>query len=244
MAEDPAENHDLAAEHRDRLIALIATWYVEAGKYDVMPVDASGVARMAVEKPLIAAARDSFVFYPNTQSVPFFAGPRVLNRPHSITADVEIPEAGAQGALLCQGTSAGGYTFYVKDHRLHYTHNWVGRELIHLASDEALTPGRHELRFEFEPTGQPDPAHGHGTPGRFQLYIDGNLAGDRDVAYTTPFLFNPGAVTCGADPGSTVTDDYKTPFRFTGTLHTVTVDLSGELIQDLEAELKAHMARQ
>ena len=239
VAEDPAENHDLAAEHRDRLIALIATWYVEAGKYDVMPVDASGVPRMAVEKPLIAAPRDSFVYYPNTQSVPFFAGPRVLNRPHSITADVEIPEDGAEGVLLCQGTSAGGYTFYVKDRRLHYTHNWVGRELLHLASDAELTPGRHELRYEFEPTGQPDPAQGHGMPGRFQLYIDGKLAGDMDVAYTTLFLFNPGALTCGADPGSTVTDDYKTPFRFTGTLHTVTVDLSGELIHDPEAELKA-----
>ena len=244
VAEDPAENHDLAAEHRDRLIALIATWYVEAGKYDVMPVDGSGLARIASEKPMIAAPRDSFVYYPDTQSVPFFAGARVLNRPHSITADVEIPEAGAEGVLLAQGTAAGGFTLYVKDRRLHYTHNWVGRELQHLASDVELTPGKHELRYEFEPTGQPDPAKGHGTPGRFQLYIDGKLAGDMDVAYTTPFAFNPGALTCGADPGSTVTDDYKAPFRFTGTLHTVTVDLSGELIHDPEAELKLHMARQ
>ncbi len=244
VAEDPAENHDLAAEHRDRLIALIATWYVEAGKYDVMPIDGSGVARMAGEKPLIAAPRDRFIYYPDTQSVPFFAGPRVLNRPHSITADVEIPEEGAEGVLLCQGTSAGGFTLYVKDRRLHYTHNWVGRELLHLASDAELTAGRHELRYEFEPTGQPDPTKGHGAPGRFQLYIDDQLAGDMDVAYTTPFAFNPGGLTCGADPGSTVTDDYEAPFRFTGTLHTVTVDLSGELIHDPEAELKMHMARQ
>ena len=244
VAEDPAENHDLAAEHRDRLIALIATWYVEAGKYDVMPVDGSGLARFASEKPLIAAPRDSFVYYPDTQSVPFFAGARVLNRPHSITADVEIPEQGAEGVLLAQGTAAGGFTLYVKDRRLHYTHNWVGRELLHLASDVELTPGKHELRYEFEPHGQPDPSKGHGMPGRFQLYIDSKLAGDMDVAYTTPFAFNPGALTCGADPGSTVTDDYKAPFRFTGTLHTVTVDLSGELIHDPEAELKLHMARQ
>ena len=244
VAEDPAENHDLAAEHRDRLIALIATWYVEAGKYDVMPIDGSGVARMAGEKPLIAAPRDRFIYYPDTQSVPFFAGPRVLNRPHSITADVEIPEEGAEGVLLCQGTSAGGFTLYVKDRRLHYTHNWVGRELLHLASDAELTAGGHELRYEFEPTGQPDPTKGHGAPGRFQLYIDDQLAGDMDVAYTTPFAFNPGGLTCGADPGSTVTDDYEAPFRFTGTLHTVTVDLSGELIHDPEAELKMHMARQ
>ena len=153
MAEDPAENHNVAAEHRDRLIALIATWYVEAGKYDVMPVDGSGLARFVSEKPMIAAPRDRFVYYPNTQSVPFFAGARVLNRPHSITADVEIPEEGAEGVLLAQGTSAGGFTLYVKDRRLHYTHNWVGRELLQLTSDAEVTPGRHELRYEFEPHG-------------------------------------------------------------------------------------------
>ncbi|MGZ6650712.1 MAG: sulfatase-like hydrolase/transferase, partial [Solirubrobacteraceae bacterium] len=244
VAEDPAENNNVAAEHRDRLIALIATWYVEAGKYDVMPVDGSGVTRAAAEKPLIAAPRDRFVYYPGTQSVPFFAGPRVLNRPHSITADVEIPEAGAEGVLLAQGTSAGGFTFYVKDHRLHYTHNWVARELLDIESDAEVGAGRHALRFEFEPTGQPDLAHGHGVPGRLQLYIDGELTGDREVPYTTPFMFNPGALTCGADPGSAVTTEYQAPFRFTGTIHTVTVDLSGELISDPEAELKMHMARQ
>ena len=166
VAEDPAENHNLAAEHRDRLIALIATWYVEAAKYGVMPVDGSGIARMASEKPLIAAPRDSFVYYPNTQSVRLFAGARALNRPLGITADVEIPEAGAEGVLPCQGTSAGGFTLYVKDSRLHYTHNWVGRELLHLASGVELSAGKHELRYEFEPRGQPDPTKGNGSPGR------------------------------------------------------------------------------
>jgi arylsulfatase len=209
-----------------------------------MPVDGSGLARLVTEKPMIAAPRDSFVYYPDTQSVPFFAGARVLNRPHSITAEVEIPEEGAEGVLLAQGTAAGGFTLYLKDRRLHYTHNWVGRELMEVVSDADVPPGKHELRYEFEPQGPPDPTKGHGAPGRFQLYIDGELVGDRDVAYTTPFAFNPGALTCGADPGSTVTDDYTGPFRFTGTLHKVTVDLSGELISDPEAELKLHMARQ
>src|SRR5438105_360008 len=198
VAEDPAETRDVADEHRDRLIALIATWYVEAGKYDVMPVDASGLSRMAGEKPMMAAPRDRFVYYPGTQSVPFFAGARVLNRPHSITADVEIPDEAAEGVLLAQGTTAGGFSLYVKDRRLHYTHNWVGRELMAVQADSELSPGRHTLRFEFEPTGQPDLANGHGAPGRFQLYIDGELAGDEEVPYTTPFAFNPGALTCGA----------------------------------------------
>jgi len=57
-------------------------------------------------------------------------------------------------------------------------------------------------------------------------------------------MLNPGALTCGANPGSAITDDYASPFKFTGTIYDVTVDVSGELIHDLEAELRMHMARQ
>ena len=244
VAEDFAECHDVAEANRDTLIALIATWYAEAGKYDVFPVDGSGLARLGQPQPLVAPPRSSYTFFPNTQSVPFFAGPRLLNRPHSISATVRLPDEGAEGVLLAQGTAAGGFSFYVQDGRLRYVHNWVGRETFEVTSTEAVPPGDHELRFEFEPQGEPDPVHGHGMPGRFQLYVDNALVGAREVPWTTPFMFNPGAMTCGADPGSAVTTAYAAPFRFTGTLHKVTVDLSGELIQDKESELRAAMARQ
>ena len=244
VAEDFAENHDVAADHQAKLIALIGTWYSEAGKYGVLPVDGSGLARMIVEKPLAAPPRDSCTYYPGTQSVPFFAAPRVLNRPHSITADVEIPESGAEGVLLSQGTAAGGYSLYVKDGRLHYVHNYVGRAEYEVISDRPVPQGRHELRFEFEPTGQPDLASGKGSPGRLQLYIDGSLVGNAEAPVTTPFVINPGALTCGANPGSPVTGNYPSPFKFTGITHTVTVDVSGDLIHDDEAELRVHMARQ
>ena len=244
VAEDFAETKDLAAENRDKLIAMIATWYVEAGKYEVMPVDGSGLARMMVEKPLIALPRDSYTYLPNTQSVPNFAAPKVLNRPHSITAEVEIPAEGAEGVLLSQGTAAGGYSFYVKGGKLRYVHNYVGRQLLEVESEDILPAGKHELRFEFEPTGEPDLSKGAGAPGRLQLYVDGTLVGNADAPITTPFMFNPGALTCGANPGSPVTPDYEGPFTFTGTLHSVTLDVSGELIQDPEAELRMHLARQ
>jgi arylsulfatase len=242
--EDFAENHNMAAENRDRLIALIATWYVEAGKYDVMPIDGSGLARIIAEKPMVALPRDRFTFRPGTQSVPFNAAPRVLNRPHSISATVEIPEGGAEGVLLSQGTAAGGYSLYCKAGKLHYVHNYVGRALYGVASEAELPTGRHEIRFEFEPTGEPDLKAGKGTPGRMQLYVDGALVANAEAPVTTPFLINPGALTCGANPGSPVTPDYVSPFKFTGTLHEVTVDVEGELIHDPEAELRAHMARQ
>jgi arylsulfatase len=210
----------------------------------VLPVDGSGVDRVLVEKPLVAPPRDRYVYRPNTQSIPFFAGPRVLNRPHSITASVELPEGGAEGVLLCQGSAAGGYSLFVKDGRLHYVHNYVGRSLHKVSSPEPLPPGAHDLRFEFEPTGQVDLANGRGAPGRLQLYVDGRLVADAETPVTTPFMLNPGALTCGANPGSPVTPDYPSPFRFTGTLHSVIVDVTGDLITDSESEMRMAMVRQ
>jgi arylsulfatase A-like enzyme len=244
VEEDFAETRNIAADNRDRLIALIGTWYAEAGKYNVLPVDGSALNRLLVERPLLAAPRDRYVYFPDTQSVPYFAGPKTLNRPHSITADVEIPKGGAEGVLLCQGAVPGGYSFFVQGGKLAYVHNYVGRDYFKVESASALPEGRHELRFEFEPTGDLNVLEGKGAPGRFQLYVDGTLVGETDVPYTTPMILNPGALTCGANPGSSVTPDYAAPFRFTGTIHTITVDVSGDLIVDTEAEMRVAMARQ
>lgn len=100
------------------------------------------------------------------------------------------------------------------------------------------------MRFEFEPTGKPDLATGKGAPGRAQLYVDGRLVGQSDFPVTTPLAIHPGGLTCGANPGFPVTPDYRAPFRFTGTLHTVTLDLSGDLTTDTEADMRIAMARQ
>jgi len=242
--EDPAENHNLAADHRDKLIELIGTWYVEAGKYNVLPVDGSGLARMVAEKPLVSRPRDQYRYVPGTQSIPNFAAPRLLNRPHAITATVDIPDGGAEGVLICQGTAAGGYSLYIKDGHLHYVHNYVSRQRFEVSSPDPVLAGKHELRFEFEPTGQPDMAKGRGVPARLQLYVDGTLVASADAPYTTPFFFNPGLVSCGHNPGSPVTPDYKSPFAFTGKLPQVVVDVSGQLIVDPEAELRMAMGRQ
>ncbi|WP_392895480.1 hypothetical protein [Streptomyces sp. LN699] len=134
--------------------------------------------------------------------MPAPVAPRLLNRPHSVTADVEIPPGGAQGVLLCQGTNAGGWSLYVN--HCHYAHNFVQRALHHVVSSETLPEGRHTLRFEFEPTGAPDITHGKGAPGRAQLYIDGRLVGQSDMPVTTPIAINPGGMGCGAHPGTGV----------------------------------------
>jgi arylsulfatase len=268
VAEDFAENHNLApgkpkrleavgealglvheteeeAAHRAKLIELIGQWYVEAGKYNVMPVDGRGTARFAEERPQIAKDRSSYTFYPHTQSVPFNAGPRILNRTHSITADVEIPEGGAEGALASFGGTDGGFSFFVKEGKLQYLHNYVARDYLHVESTETVPAGSHKLRFEFEVTGPPDIANGKGTPGNAQLYIDGKLVGQAEFPHTTPLSMGlTGGFSIGADPGAPVGPFYEAPFEFTGTIHSVTFDVSGDVIEDSEAEMRKIMARQ
>ncbi|MCJ7537003.1 MAG: arylsulfatase [Anaerolineales bacterium] len=244
--EDFAENNDVYAENRAKLIEMIAQWYVEAGKYNVLPVDGRGAIRVMDPRPTIAVARSSYTYYPGTQPVSSYAGANVMNRPHSITADVEIPEEGAEGVIFSHGGSDGGYSLYIKDGKLHYVHNYMASEYFHVESTELVPAGSHQLRFEFEVTGPPDIPGGKGVPGLAQLYFDGKLVGQADFPFTTPLVFGVvgGALECGQDSGSPVTPQYAPPFEFTGTIDTVTVDVSGELIKDEEAEMRMIMARQ
>ncbi|MCH7576646.1 MAG: arylsulfatase [Chloroflexi bacterium] len=245
VAEDFAENHNVAAENRPKLIEMIAQWYVEAGKYNVLPVDGRGQQRFAEPRPQIAPGRDSYTYYPGTQEVPVNAAAPIINRPHSITAAVEIPAGGAEGVLVSQGGIDGGYTFFVKDGKLRYTYSYVARTYYHVESNRPVPEGRHQLRYEFEVTGEPDILNGRGAAGRGQLYIDGELVGQVEMPVTNPIVLGlASGVAVGADAGAPVTDEYEPPFEFTGTLHKVVIDVSGELIRDTEAEMRAIMARQ
>lgn len=244
VEDDAAETENVAEQNRSQLIELIATWYAEAGKYKVLPIDSRGTARLAEKRPHISEDRTRYVYRPHTSTISNDAAPRVLNRPHSITAKVEIAD-GAEGVLVAQGSSSGGYSLYVKDHKLHYVYNYLGVQEFHVATSDSIQPGAHELRFEFEPTGAPDLAHGKGTPGKAQLYVDGDLAGEGELPVTIPINIGiTEGLTCGRDDGSAVTSDYAAPFEFTGALEAITYDVSGELLRDDEAELRKLMAHQ
>jgi len=244
IAEDPAECHNLADQHPAKLKEMIARWYVEAGKYKVLPLDGTVFQRLVAERPRITRERDQYVFYPDLSVVPFGNTPMLFNRPHSITADVRIPAGGAEGVLLAQGGIAGGFVLYVKDNRLHYIHNYLGLKELKVSSTVDVPEGSVKLRYEFEPTGEPDTRSGRGAPGRGQLYIDGRLVGNTEFPTTVPITFGIEGLSCGYDFGEAVSHEYRAPFTFTGKIHKVTVDVSGELIKDDEAELRRLMARQ
>jgi len=245
LQEDPTETKNLAAQERDRLIAMIGMWYAEAGKYNVLPIDSRGTLRLGDERPQIAGERSSYIYYPGTQVVPNNAAPRVLNRAHTVTAEVDVPKGGVEGVLFSMGGNDGGFSFYVMGNKLRYAYNYVAQDIYNVESGAEIPEGHHYLSFEFKPTGKADPAKGIGTPGTVRLFIDGKEVGKGDLPVTIPNVLGLGAgAAVGCDPGSPTTPAYKPPFKFSGTVKRVQIDLSGESIEDKAARFRAMMARQ
>ncbi len=238
VAEDFAQNDDLAARHPGKVVEMIAQWYVEAGRYDVLPLDGRLQQRFAEDRPVLAEDRKRYDFYPGTQPVPAAAAPKILNRPHSITALVEIPESGAEGVLVSQGGVGGGYSFFLARGRLCYAYNYVGEREFFVTSDAEVTSGWHALSVEFRPTGPADVRRGRGARGTIELLVDGKHAGRGELEVTIPLQLG-GALVVGANSDSPITSRYAPPFPFTGKLEKVVYDVSGERVRDLEAEIRA-----
>ena len=245
VAEDFAETRNVAADNRARLIALIGTWYAEAGKYNVLPVDGSVLDRAARRASDARRAARPLRLLPRHAVGPELRraqAPEPSPQHHRRRGD---PRAAAPRACCSARAPRPAATRSSCRTASSCSCTTTSRASTSRSNRPApCPPGSHELRFEFEPTGELNLPEGKGAPARLQLYVDGELVGETDAPYTTPLMFNPGALTCGANPGSPITPDYSGPFPFTGTIHTVTVDVSGELIVDPETEMRVAMARQ
>jgi len=242
---DFAETNNLAEAERDRLIAMIGMWYVEAGKYNVLPIDSRGTQRFAMERPQISPDRQRYIYYPGTQMVPTNAAPRVLNRPHSISVEVEVPDGGAEGVLFSMGGNDGGFAFYVQNGLLTYGYNYVAEQFFHVRSSGPIPAGHHIVSAEFTPTGAPDIANGKGTPAKVALFVDGQPVGEGDLPVTIPLSLGLAAgVAVGADPGSPALPDYKPPFAYAGRIKRALVDVSGTPVDNLKEQMREILARQ
>jgi arylsulfatase len=243
--EDFAETNNLADRDRDRLIAMIGMWYVEAGKYGVLPIDSRGSVRLADERPQIAVNRKRYVYYPGTQMIPQYSAPRLVNVPHSISVHANVPKGGAEGVLYSMGGNDGGFSLYVQDGKLTYGYNYVADQRFKVQSDSEIPEGDHIFSFQFTPTGKPDIAKGKGVPANIKLFVDGKETGSGDLPVTIPIMLGLSAgVSIGTDAGAPVMSDYQPPFTFTGTVKKVLVDVSGQPIEDKEAEMRMYLARQ
>ena len=227
--------------NRDRLIALIGTWYVEAGRYGVMPVDGSGLQRMIAEKPQAAAPRDSYTYHPGHAVDPVLRRRRGCSTARTASPrPSRSPRAAPRASCSRQGSAAGGYSFFMQGrHAALRPQLRRPRASTGVVSRAASRPARTSSASSSSRPASRTCRTGKGRPGGCSSTSTATLVAEAEAPVTIPFVINPGALTCGANPGSPVTPDYASPFPFTGTLHSVTVDVCGELIHDPEAELRA-----
>lgn len=223
---DWTQAHDLAARHLDRLRRLQELFLIEAAKHQVFPLDPRVTER---ENPTLAGRID---LLGDRREVAYSAGmrrfteettPNVKNRSHTIAADVELP-AGAGGVIIAQGGRFGGWSLYCVDGRIHYDYNYFDLEHYTVRTADAPPPGRHDVRVEFHYDGG-----GYGLGGTVVVTVDGVKRADGRVERTIPYYFSfDETLDVGVDLGTPVTDDYP-PIdnAFTGTVHTVRIELDG-----------------
>ena len=113
VQEDPTQFNDLAAKMPEKLKEMQDLFYSEAKKYDVLPLDNSTLARWNAPRPNLTAGRTEFTYSGELSGVPDSAAPRILNRSYTITAEVEIPDGGAEGMIVTEGGRFGGYGLFL-----------------------------------------------------------------------------------------------------------------------------------
>ena len=244
---DRAELHDLAAEHPEKVRELVNLWFAEAGDNGAFPLDdRSPLEIILTPRPLMAPARDRYVYFPDTAEVPETQAVNIRNRSYSIGALVDIPEPGAEGVLFAQGARFGGHALYVKDNRLHYVNNFVGMFEQKIDSTQDVPTGLNLiLSASFEKDGEDPPGV---STGILSLYYGDKKVGEGRIK-TQPGTFSlAGEGLCvGRDSGEPVTGDYPGahPHVFTGgTIKRVAVDVSGEPYVNLEREAVAMLSRE
>ena len=213
---DFSECRDLAAEQPAKLQQMIAAWWAEAGRHDVLPLDDRGTELFALRRP--GAEPRSLRFRADLPHLDRFVTPDVRNRSHAIEASVERDSTAQQGALVACGARNGGYALYVLGNRLHYVYSHLGTPTT-VRGELDLPAGACTLGMRFDKTAEHE--------GTVTLLVDGRACGSATVR-THPWRQSTYGMDVGADRGSTVSADYAPPFRFEGRLHHVDYTLGDD----------------
>ncbi len=218
--------NDLADEHPERLAELEALFMTEAEKYHVLPIDDRVIERLnpaLAGRPDLMDGRTSLTLYDGMSGMLENTFINVKNQSKTITAEVEIPAGGGEGVILAQGGRFAGWSLYMKDGRISYVHNWVGKERYTITAPEILPAGHATIRYEFAYEGGDEAGMG----GTGTLYVNGQQVAEGRIERTTAFLFSADETAdVGVDEATPVTDAYAERHNaFNGTIEKVTVEL-------------------
>ncbi|HYN19250.1 MAG TPA: arylsulfatase, partial [Actinomycetes bacterium] len=246
--QDWTQAHDLATENPQKLAELQRLFLLEASKYNVFPLDDRRVERfnadLAGRPQLIKGNRQ--LLFAGMGRLTENSVVNLKNKSHAVTAQIVVPDSGAQGVLIAQGGAFGGWSLYATGGRPAYCYNLFGLQRFKVTGDRQIPAGEHQVRMEFTYDGG-----GLAKGGAVTLYLDGTKVGEGRVEGTQPMLFSPDETTdVGSDSATPVSDDYgPRTSAFTGRVRWIEIDL-GEDAEDLdhlitpEERLRIAMARQ
>ncbi len=225
VADDFSEAINLADKNPDKLHELQLLFYAEAARYNVLPLDQNRLTRMDVSiRPSLTRGRTEFAYYGSIARIPEAAAPDVKNKSFRITADLVLSKGGEQGVVLTQGGLSAGYALMFQGGKPVFHYNVLNIAHYNIAAKDALKPGKHTVVFDFKYDGG-----GIGKGGTGTISVDGKKVAEGRIANTIPARFSfDETFDVGEDTGTPVSEDYDVPFKFTGQIEKVVVNL-GEM---------------
>ena len=223
---------DVAAANPAKVREMTDLMFGEFAKYQVLPLDASVATRLVVPRPSLVAGRKVFTYSGEPVSgIPDGTAPNVLNTSYTITADIDVPQGGAEGMIVTEGGRFGGYGMYLLKGKPVFLWNLLDLKRIRWEGTESLAPGKHTIEYDFKYDGLGfatlafNNLSGIGRPGAGTLKVDGKVVSTQTLERTVPLVL-PWDETfdIGSDTGTPVDDrDYQVPFKFTGKINKLTI---------------------
>ena len=248
LSKDFSQTNDVAAQNPEKVHEMRKAFVAEARKYQVFPMDASVAGRIVAPRPNITAGRTEFVYTRPMTGLPQGDSPNLLNSSYTITADIEVPQGGADGMILTSGGRFAGYGFYLLKGKPVFLWNLVDLKRVRWEGPDVLAPGKHTVAFDFKYDGLGvgtlafNDMSGLGRPGTGTLIVDGKAVQTIKMDHTLPMILQwDEAFDIGSDTLTGVNDaDYLPPFPLTAKLDRLTIKidrpkLSPEAIKKLEA---------
>src|SRR5277367_1773875 len=231
LSKDWTQYTDVSAANPQKVQEMRDLMFGEFAKYQVLPLDGTASARFIAPRPSQAAGRKVFKYSGSTVSIPGGNQPGLLNTSYTITADIDVPQAGVDGVIVSEGGRFFGWALYLLNSKPVYTYNLLDLKRTRLAGTETLAPGKHTIEYDFKYNGLGagtllyNNMSGVGQGGTGTLKVDGKVVSTETLEHTLPMVkplddtFNIG------DSGNAPVNDadYKVPFPFTGTINKVTI---------------------
>ncbi len=233
--------NDLAKQNPAKLKEMQARFIKEATKYNALPIDDRAIERVnasLVGRPDLMAGRTSLTVYDGMIGMSENVFINTKDRSHSITAEVEIPEGGANGVLLAQAGRFGGWSLYLKEDKPAYTYNFLGLQHFTIAADDAVPAGKASIRYEFVYDGG-----GLGKGGTGTIFVNDKKVAEGRIEHTQAMIFSADEGTDVGEDGETpVVEEYgiPAPYKFSGKIDKITIALKEISSADKMAESKLH----